>query len=65
MWNLKKYNKLVNKKRSRLTAIENKLVVISEERKGGRGNIRDFFKGSYYGVIVYVRLLKIVKYCRI
>ena len=36
----KKYNKLVNKtKRSRLTDIENKLVVTSGEREEGRGNV--------------------------
>ena len=36
----KKYNKLVNiKKRSRLTDIENKLMITSGEREGGRGNI--------------------------
>ena len=38
----KKYNKLMNKtnkqKRSRLTDIENKLVVTSRERDGGRRN---------------------------
>ena len=39
MWNLKKYNKLVNttKKRSRLTDIENKPVVTSG---GGEGQYR-------------------------
>ena len=37
MWNLKKYNKLVNiTKNSRLTDIENKLAVTSGEREGGR-----------------------------
>ena len=36
----KKYNKIVYiKKRSRLTVIENKVVVTSEEREGRRGNI--------------------------
>ena len=36
-----KYNKLVNiPKRNRLTDIGNKVVVTSEEREGGRGNIR-------------------------
>ena len=36
MWNLKKYNKLVNiTKKSRLTDIENKLVATSRERRQG------------------------------
>ena len=43
MWNLKKKSKLVNitikKKRYRLTDIENKLVVTSEEREAKRGNL--------------------------
>ena len=44
MWNLKKYNRLVNiKKRSRLTDTENKLVVTmgrmeGEYRGGGMGS---------------------------
>ena len=39
MWNLKKYNKVANiTKRNRLTDTENKLVVTSGEREGGRGN---------------------------
>ena len=33
-----KYNKLVNKKRSRLTDTESKLVVTSGEREAGRVN---------------------------
>ena len=38
MWNLKKYNQLVNiTKRSRLTEIQNKLVVTTGERGGGEG----------------------------
>ena len=41
MWNLKKYNKLVNiqQERSRLTDIENKLVVTSGEREGRRSEV--------------------------
>ena len=36
----KKYNKLVNiTKEKQLTDIENKLVVTSGEREGGKGNI--------------------------
>ena len=38
----KKYNKLVKivkKKKIRLTDIENKLMITSRERGGGRGNI--------------------------
>ena len=35
----KKYNKLVNITRSRLTDTENKLMVTSREREGGRRNI--------------------------
>jgi len=33
----KKYNKLVNEKRNRLTNIENKLVIAIGKREGGRG----------------------------
>ena len=36
----KKYNKLVNVTRNRLTDKESKLVVISEERKRGKGQYR-------------------------
>ena len=63
-----KYNKLVNKqKRSRLTDIENKLVVTSEERDGGRSNTRvgkskRVIMGLYE--IMCVKLLKIVKHYR-
>ena len=44
----KKYNKLVNKA-SRLTDIENKVVVTSEEKEEGRGSIGvlDFKKGLW------------------
>ena len=35
----KKYNKLVNIEKSRLTEVENKLVVTIGEREGRRGNI--------------------------
>ena len=37
IWNLKKYNKLMNITKSRLR--ETKLVVTSGEREGGRGKI--------------------------
>ena len=49
----KKYNKLgnVKKKRSRLTGIENKLVVTSGERECGRGNIGVGGKRGYYVII--------------
>ena len=46
LWNLKKYDKLVNittistTTKNRLTDMENKLVVTSGEREVGRGNIR-------------------------
>ena len=47
LWNIKKYNKLVNitttsttTTKTRLTDMENKLVVTSGEREVGRGNIR-------------------------
>ena len=44
MWNLKnkkiKYTSEYNKKRNRLTDTENKLVVTSGEREGGKGNIK-------------------------
>ena len=33
----KKYNKLVNEKRNRLTNIENKLVIAIGKREAGRG----------------------------
>ena len=41
MYQSKKYNKLVKiiKKKIRLTDIENKLMITSRERGGGRGNI--------------------------
>ena len=41
MYQSKKYNKLVKiiKKKIRLTHIENKLMITSRERGGGRGNI--------------------------
>ena len=39
MWNPKKYSKLVDITRNRLTDIENKLVVSSGERAVGKQNI--------------------------
>ena len=41
MWNLQKNNKLLHiaKKKSRLTDIENKLVVTSGEREEARGKM--------------------------
>ena len=39
MWNLKNKTSKYNKKRNRLTYIENKLVVSSGERDEGRGEI--------------------------
>ena len=48
----KKYNKLVIKeKRSKLTDIENKLVVTSGEKVVGRGKIGVGGEQGYYGII--------------
>ena len=39
-WNLKIHQTSEYNKRSRITDTENKLMVTSEEREGGRGNMR-------------------------
>ena len=63
------YNKLVNKtENSRLTDTENKLVVTSGEREGGRGNTgvgdkKRVIMGLYETMCL--KLLKIVKHYRI
>ena len=62
----KKYNKLVDKtkKRSRLTVIENKLVVPSGEREGGRATQGYEDKRVILGLygIMCVKLWKIIKH---
>ena len=57
---------LVNKTKSRLADIENKLVVTNGRGKGGRGKI-GMKEKSVMGLyeIICVKLLKIVKHCPI
>ena len=47
MWNLKKYNKLVNITKMSKTDRENKLMVTSGETEAGRGNVAGGYKGTH------------------